>query len=230
MHKWTLEEALCRVNFCSPFLTHPFWGAVDSHHGPDLIKSVPWSGSLTRNNPAFMFLMGILVKNRRMNLRELEPWRHSKKKEFSFTKTDVFGLVLFPHARYVPFSGGRNRHPGHNPEPSASVCAALGLPAAPQQTLLHHPPQAAQTGPHQCLPGTAESRITAYVLFVFVICDTMNLSLSPLNPAALLSDAVRSGVLPRVHHWYGKQGKISGYVLKKMSFLFEHLLGPAEPD
>lgn len=112
----------------------------------------------------------------------------------------MFGVVLFPNAHYVPFSGGGNRHPGHNPEPAASVCAALGLPAAPQQTLLHHPPQAAQTGPHQCLPGTAESRITVYVLFVFVICDTMNLPLPQLNPAALLSDTVRSGALPHVHH------------------------------
>lgn len=48
----------------------------------------------------------------------------------------------------VFISGDRNRRPGHSAEPAATVCAALGLPAAAQQTLLHHPQQAAQAGPH----------------------------------------------------------------------------------
>lgn len=43
--------------------------------------------------------------------------------------------------------GDRNRHPRHSAEPAATVYAALRLPAAAQQTLLHHPQQAAQAGP-----------------------------------------------------------------------------------
>jgi len=55
-------------------------------------------------------------------------------------------------------SGDRNRHPGHGAEPAATVRAAIRLPAAARQTLCHHSPQAAQAGPHQRLPGTAENR------------------------------------------------------------------------
>lgn len=51
-----------------------------------------------------------------------------------------------PHCVFI--SGDRNRHPGHSAESPATVCAALRLPAATQQTLLRHPQQAAQAGPH----------------------------------------------------------------------------------
>lgn len=58
---------------------------------------------------------------------------------------------------YVTISGDRNRHPGHGAEPAATVRAAIGLPAAAQQTVLFYPQQAAQKGPHQCLSGTEEN-------------------------------------------------------------------------
>lgn len=56
--------------------------------------------------------------------------------------------------------------------------------------------------PRQALTSVfqVQQRAELYILFVFVICDTMNLPLPQLNPPALLSDAVRSGAVPHIHH------------------------------
>lgn len=72
------------------------------------------------------------------------------------SQTSVF-FCVFHTVSVSSSSGDRTRHPGHHPKPAASVRAALILPAAPQQALLHHPPQAAHAGARQRLPGTTSS-------------------------------------------------------------------------
>ena len=71
-------------------------------------------------------------------------------------------MVYLDTTSYLPHcvvSGDRNQHLGHSKEPAAAVCAALCLLATSQQTIFHHPQQAAQAGPHRRIPGKAENLI-----------------------------------------------------------------------
>lgn len=118
--------------------------------------------------------------------------------------------ILQDFCKILPFifssSGDRTRHPGHHPEPAATVYASLILPAAPQQALLRHPKQAVQTGARQCLSGTTPTLSTLVLSlpsFVSRLVPTYT-----FTHAALLSDALGPGAVPHIYHRHGEQGEI----------------------